>query len=257
MEKFKRNETNLIVASSVLEEGIDLQSCNLVIQYDVPLTFRSYVQSRGRARSKSSEYTIMLPKNEEHKFLKKLAIYREVEEELRSFLIGKTINRKLPIDSDINKELFDHIIPPYITKKNAKLDALNAICILNRYVQTLPKDSYTNNSLQWDRTEAEDLKIVTVTLPIQCSLKTPIRVRYYNLKVQHQNKMKLFQCYFIQGDPFENLKLAKRSAAFKACVILHENGDLNDFLLPVDPTKKVEYCKNIYFNHWEKYSEGT
>lgn len=46
LEKFKKNETNLIVASSVLEEGIDLQMCNLVICYDAPLSFRSYVQCK-------------------------------------------------------------------------------------------------------------------------------------------------------------------------------------------------------------------
>lgn len=59
LDKFKRNEINLIITTNVLEEGIDLQECNLVICYDTPKTFRSYVQRKGRARMKQSEYVIM------------------------------------------------------------------------------------------------------------------------------------------------------------------------------------------------------
>lgn len=60
VERFLKNKTNLIVASSVLEEGIDLQMCNLVLSYDAPETFRSYVQSKGRARMANSTYAIMV-----------------------------------------------------------------------------------------------------------------------------------------------------------------------------------------------------
>lgn len=56
LEKFKKKETNLIVSSSVLEEGIDLQMCNLVVVYDKPDTYRSYVQAKGRARVNNSNY---------------------------------------------------------------------------------------------------------------------------------------------------------------------------------------------------------
>lgn len=61
LDRFKRGEINLIIATSVLEEGIDLQECNLVISYDTPKTFRSYVQSKGRARMQNSQYVIMTP----------------------------------------------------------------------------------------------------------------------------------------------------------------------------------------------------
>lgn len=47
LERFKKGEINLIVASSVLEEGVDLQMCNFVLSYDTPITFRSYIQSKG------------------------------------------------------------------------------------------------------------------------------------------------------------------------------------------------------------------
>lgn len=57
LEKFRKKETNVIVSSSVLEEGVDLQMCNLVVMYDKPDTYRSYVQARGRARVNDSNYS--------------------------------------------------------------------------------------------------------------------------------------------------------------------------------------------------------
>lgn len=61
LTKFRRGEINLIIATSVLEEGIDLQDCNMVVCYDLPTTFKSYVQSKGRARMKDSIFGIMVP----------------------------------------------------------------------------------------------------------------------------------------------------------------------------------------------------
>lgn len=83
LERFKKNETNVIVTTNVLEEGIDLQMCNSVIKFDYPETFASYEQSKGRARMKDSTYTVMLDSDKREKFLKKYLLYKEIEEELR------------------------------------------------------------------------------------------------------------------------------------------------------------------------------
>lgn len=47
-----------------------------------------------------------------------------------------------------------------------------------------------------------------------------------------------------------NVKIAKRSAAFNACVELYKNGELNDNLLPISNKKCLDRVKDIYFNHW-------
>ena len=49
----------MLIATDVVEEGIDVQECNLVIMFDRVRTFRSYVQSKGRARMPGSRYMIL------------------------------------------------------------------------------------------------------------------------------------------------------------------------------------------------------
>lgn len=51
---------NIIVATSMLEEGLDVQSCNLVIRFDPSATVCSFIQSRGRARMQNSDFILMV-----------------------------------------------------------------------------------------------------------------------------------------------------------------------------------------------------
>lgn len=84
LDKFKRGTINLIIATSVLEEGIDLQECNLVVSFDVPQTFRAYVQSKGRARMRNSTYAIMTPAAETVKLSKKKAEWEAIMKILKT-----------------------------------------------------------------------------------------------------------------------------------------------------------------------------
>ena len=56
---FKLGYKNLIISTSVAEEGIDVQSCCSVIRWDPPQNMISWAQSRGRARKKKSTFVIM------------------------------------------------------------------------------------------------------------------------------------------------------------------------------------------------------
>ncbi len=61
LDDFRAGKVNLILATSVLEEGIDVSNCHLVICFERPRNLKSFVQRRGRARKQESKYFIFTP----------------------------------------------------------------------------------------------------------------------------------------------------------------------------------------------------
>ena len=64
LEEFRAGERHIVIATSILEEGIDISSCNLVICFNEPKNIKSFIQRRGRARDKDSTFVLLLAQNE-------------------------------------------------------------------------------------------------------------------------------------------------------------------------------------------------
>lgn len=79
IEAFRNKEINVLVSSSVLEEGVDMQKCSLVVRFDLPDDYRGYVQSKGRARHKDSLYYMMVEDKDFMKFMKKYREFQTIE----------------------------------------------------------------------------------------------------------------------------------------------------------------------------------
>ena len=54
-----------MVATAVIEEGLDVAQCNLVIRFNKPHNFSSYMQSKGRARVKGGKALFVLFRDED------------------------------------------------------------------------------------------------------------------------------------------------------------------------------------------------
>ena len=60
LAKFHQSEFNVLVSTSVVEEGLDVRKCNLVVRFDGINNYREYVQSKGRARAQKSQFIVLV-----------------------------------------------------------------------------------------------------------------------------------------------------------------------------------------------------
>ena len=80
--RFRNGSLNCIVATDVIDEGIDVPKCSLIIRYDLPMDVRTYIQSKGRARHAYSRYVVLL-QSDDSQYLRRHNEYKKIEQHLK------------------------------------------------------------------------------------------------------------------------------------------------------------------------------
>ncbi|KAL6144277.1 hypothetical protein ACLB2K_054972 [Fragaria x ananassa] len=193
VEGFRNGMVNIIVATSILEEGLDVQSCNLVIRFDPCSTVCSFIQSKGRARMENSDYVLMVESGDLNTYSR-----------LQNYLTSEDIMRKeslrhssLPCTSlDID---FQNDGSYRVESTGATLTLDSSISLIYFYCSRLPSDGYFKPAPRWDE------ETCILHLPKSCPIP-----------------------FVHEGSG----KALKKIACFEACKQLHKIGALTDSLVP-------------------------
>ncbi|KAL9114547.1 MAG: hypothetical protein Q9227_001628 [Pyrenula ochraceoflavens] len=222
LENFRTGKTNLIVATSVVEEGIDVQATNLVIRFDEPQNLRSYIQSRGRARKQDSRFVIFLSGSKPV-----VSKWEALEQQMREAYLEewRRIEKQGVIEDE---EVGDRKY--HVETTGAVLTLDNATPHLHHFCNKLSKVPYAEDPrpeyiISGERGESVETRVI-----LPNSIDPSIRETW-------------------SSRPYRSERLSKQDASLEACIKLHAAGLLNDHLLPEPPTKNVSQRRSRREGH--------
>ncbi|KYN21609.1 Endoribonuclease Dicer [Trachymyrmex cornetzi] len=213
LKRFRIHECNLLIATSILEEGIDIPKCNFVMRYDFPKNYQSYIQCKSRARAMDALHVLLVPQEASKEFIWQLAQYQYIEKTL----LLKCSNKELTEDEENEADMYAAMIPHYkpLDGDDApKVTFNSAISLVNRYCAKLPSDTFTRLTPEW---RIETVNVHDIVMYI-CFLRLPIN-----------SPLK----YVITSYPMPNRAMARRMAALQMCIDLHRENEIDDNLLPI------------------------
>ncbi|XP_065349266.1 endoribonuclease Dicer-like [Cloeon dipterum] len=219
--RFNKGITNLCFATNVLEEGIDIPRCNIVVRFDRITTMTSFIQSKGRARDQKATFIVL---DDNCEFDQKLPHYMEIEKVLKT----------IQTESD-GAESLDSEKPLYRTVNGAIVTLQNSTRLLLRYCASLTRRRLAGCEPHWFFKSGPDKTVqVSLVLPAGSPHRNPIK-----------------------GAWLKTLKQAKSSCCVEVLKLLHSSDELDDWLLPKRRTIEIaELNSKEVFKHYKGNDEG-
>ncbi|CBY39301.1 unnamed protein product, partial [Oikopleura dioica] len=97
LEKFKKGDINVLIATSIGEEGLDISDCNLVVQYDHSNNQTRNAQRSGRTGRKHAGRIIYLMYDKEYECYKKALESEKVLETFMNSLTSQSLEARKKI----------------------------------------------------------------------------------------------------------------------------------------------------------------
>uniref|UniRef100_A0A182RPL1 ribonuclease III n=1 Tax=Anopheles funestus TaxID=62324 RepID=A0A182RPL1_ANOFN len=258
LKRFRMHECNLLIGTSVLEEGIELPKCNLVIRWNSPSNYRSYAQCKGRAKApgayhilfvtpeqlvassaeqaepmdeplrndsqaneceaEKDEPNLELIKRSTDAMIERVAIYREVEK----LLLAKCRNGE-PVEWELkHAECFNHCLEVYRPgiDNPSIVGPPCASLWLGNAVQTLNK--------YCAKLPSDTFTKLTPIWRCATTVRKGRTLYQYTIRLPINSPWK----EDILGLPMTTETLARRMAAYMSCRMLHAAGELDHSFQP-------------------------
>ncbi|KAL1779252.1 putative ATP-dependent RNA helicase DHX58 [Sigmodon hispidus] len=134
IQEFRNGILNLLVATSVAEEGLDIAQCNVVVRYGLLTNEISMVQARGRARASQSVYSFVAAEGSRE-------LRRELTNEALEVLMEQAVTEIQKMDPKEYK---------------AKIQELQLAALVKRAARTAQRES------QQKQFSAEDVQLLCI-----------------------------------------------------------------------------------------------
>jgi endoribonuclease Dicer len=216
---FREGKLNLLISTSVAEEGLNIQPCMLVIRFDPFNNLLSYIQSRGRARHRTSKYLILIQKGnaaQEYQLCKlrkeEKMMLSKGQETVENMLTGEMnietdeINEGYNEDDDVMKEGEYYLV----NSTCAFVNLHSSISLVYDFCSSLPQDIYCQLLPEFNFSHYES--------GYKCELKMPPNAPFHSITTE---------------DFYPSKQKAKQSVALEACIRLHKLEQLDDHLRPI------------------------
>ncbi|RMD42671.1 hypothetical protein DV735_g2427, partial [Chaetothyriales sp. CBS 134920] len=210
LRDFHAGLVNLVFATSVGEEGIDIPQCNLVVRFDPNTTAIQYMQSRGRARMKDSMYAHMIEQdNFDHRAM--MDYFIDSANYIQAFCSSLPQDRLLGRGTKLNQMIArDKANGAFKTPTGVLCNFNNCLTILSRYATSV-------NTQEIMRTPSYE----------EIFDHAPDQLFQYLVRIPTGEGATVKGA---KGLPQTNKILAKRSAAFNCVVKLRQKRLLDDNL---------------------------
>ncbi|CAO3669359.1 unnamed protein product [Rhizopus stolonifer] len=238
IQKFRSGQLNILIATNVAEEGLDIQPCNFVIRFDFFNTLIAYIQSRGRARCKDSKYLIMI-EDKNMSQMGTLDEFRMLEEAMKSFCQALPAERNVAnkfsvgnegYESDDDYDSDEDYLESAITdlETGATITKQNAVPLIHRYCSNLPSDSFCVLKPIFEHSASGEGYKCTLILPSNAAIQR------------------------VESPYVRSKNLARALVALQACSELKQVDALDRHLLPRNIRKEIlgemaaQYDENGY-----------
>ncbi|KAF3071126.1 Dicer-like protein 2 [Daldinia childiae] len=207
LKDFQDGKLNLLIATSVLEEGIDVPACNMVVCFDPPANLKTFIQRRGRARMKESKLILLMSE-----VTTQVEQWMELEEEMKRRY--EEDRRRVQLEEMEQPE----VEPFYIPETGAHLDFDQAKSHLEHFCRKLSNHQYADTRPYYifKRTPHPLGEVPQVSATVVLPMSLPVELR----------RVESTGLWFTE-------KSASKDAAFLAYTAIYKAGFLNDNLMPL------------------------